>query len=1376
MQMLKTLAGLLLLLSLLATSSSVEQHHPQGAGEEPGSCGYQHCLLANNSLAGPGSLYQALSHLAALDSPSSAQLKLTAGVFNLSDNDLVTFVNWSNVSLAGAGPGKDDTVLRCAEDVGIVFGYSSRVTLRDITIQHCGRWFNTTSVSVTDLNAANASQSGTKFTLSKSGVYFYFCTDLTLANVQVSNCPGMGVTIYNTGGRNSFLGSAFTSNHLNAQDSYPGGGGVVIETSHCVPGDSSCRDDRSELETSDASYEFEHCSFWSNRATSHYLPFDSVYPHARSHVGLGRGGGLSISFKGHAYRNKVLLNACTFVTNRAEWGAAFYLALGDTSVNNSILVINSSFSNNNFRDGRELDRTNTTVGGAIRIELVSYPPNQQLWPGYVSNVAGNSVTLRNTPFWNNFATWGGAVSFTTTRNLPGQASTNSLLIEECTFAENCANVAASAIDVTSWKPDIVDSLEPFTQPVIRDCTFDSNKMLFFDIADYPVGFGILYVSGVPTAFAGENKFLYNDGTSLVVYGTYLSVLESSRMNFTGNTGRRGGALSFIGNSWLIAHEGTSFLFDGNSVGTYGLGGAVYSVHFGEHDMVYDYNCFFRYHLFSVPPSLWNATFVFRNNWADQERNSIYTTSSRPCTWHVADRLSEELEVGAFCENSTWLYAGPGRSCRNEVTTGPKDVVITNFNIDVVPGWNTTLGVTTLNDFGSPVPPVLTATPSQESDRSLIAVASATEYISDDGIVIYGKEKSVGVNLLLMTLDPRVVASELKISVLPCPPGFTSVLCTGEALAGMTCDCVCADIPGVQCNNETKEAYLLRHNCMSYSNGDNSDIVVARCPYNRDNRIKLSNLTAEQLEAEVCEPYHRRGYLCSKCKDGYGVAVNRYGYGCVECKGREKYDWALFLLLELGPITLVCFLVILFGVGVAAPSMNAFVFFSQIVSVGYNTNMYTWFFGAESVGKELSYPVFVLYGVWNLEFFQDFLPGICLHDGLKALHILVINYVKALYPMVLLLVCYVCVQLYDRNCRVLRVLWKPFRYCQKLVYKIHQRKTSIVDAFATLIVLSYSKFMYVSFPLVNLVSVYKLSGNSTEFSSEMLRYRYYFDPDQVVHHSMANVVYFMLGVMVLVVFVGLPPIFLILYPLRVTQSCLGRLNVRIQISLRTFADIFIGAFRDGTSGSGHDCRWFAALYMIFRIIFLAVSTSSNMDTVAAYLIRQILCTLGVFIFALVQPYKEEFYNRLDTSFFALLAVLNALSFYNSHLVALRDSIEETVFYFNYVLMFLPLLYLVSVITYNILAWRGCFAQSRQSKDVMEVEEDLSTDGRSTSEEEIADSNLPDRFVHPQNYTTLDKFSSLGTSRGKGGSRKRQASTEESPLLPGGYAGSVQGYTV
>lgn len=1351
---------------------------------KPPTCSYNHCLQANNSGVGAGSLFRALHD--AHQYSSSVEIRLSADSFNLSaaNNKLVTFENWTNLSLIGQG--MEDTVMQCDDGVGLVFRNSSQVTLHNFSIRSCGALLETTSINMT---ASSDASGGVKFLASKTGVLFDSCSSLVLNEVRVHESTGMGVTIYNSRGTNLFNACNFERNSFYPQDAYPGGGGVVIETSHCVPGNTSCKDNHSELETRNSSFVFDHCTFASNRATSHYLPFDSIYPHATRHMGLGRGGGLSVIFKGHAYHNRVIVNSCDFYTNRAEWGGAMYVAFGDTSVGNSVLVNQSDFSTNNFRGGRETDRPNVTVGGALRIEMVSYPTDQELWPGYQSNVTGNSVAVRDTSFSMNFGTWGGAVSFVTTRNLPGQTLLNSLLFQGCSFTQNEAVIVAFAVDINSWKPDRIDSRESFMQPVFEDCIFDRNELLFLNITDYPVGMGAVYIIDVPTTFKGVNNFFYNSGTAMVVSETYVSVLNSSRMNFTQNHGRRGGALAFIGNSWMIAHENTSFIFDGNSVGTYGLGGAVYSVRFGEHNVFYEYNCFFRYHKFSEPPSRWNATFMFRKNVADHRPNSIYTTSSSLCVWHNSNSVPG---VGAFCENSTWLFDDTmNRNCLNEIATGPKEVVVERIDIDVVPGWVTPLGVRTFNDFMNEVPSVLTATPSRKEDHDIISIANSTSYITDDGIKIYGRENGKA-NLLLMTLDPRVVASQVSVQVLSCPPGFRPVKCANESLAGKTCDCVCSHMPGIECNDVTRKAFLMRHHCISYGQNQ-STLVVGRCPYNKLNAIEISKFKAGQLDKEVCEHYNRQGYLCSECIDGYGVTINKYTYSCAECKGREKYNWLLFLLLEIGPITLACFLVILFSVSVTSPSMNAFIFFSQIVSVSFNTNTHAWFFGVERINKDLEDPIVFLYGVWNLEFFKGVFPGICLNESLKTLDILVINYVKALYPMILLALCYVCIKMYDANFRVLHFMWKPFRYCRKSIYKTNQPKTSIIDAFATLIVLSYSKFIYVSFPLVSLISIYEIGDDATTTAPQKLNYRYYFDPDEVLHHSMPNFIYFILGILVLFIFVGLPPLFLILYPLQFTQSCISKLNVRVQITLRTFADTFLGGFRDGTNGK-LDCRWFAGLYLILRVIVLIVFSSiAKWDT--QYLVQQVICILAILLFALVRPYKEEFYNYLDTTAFTLVAIINALSAYNfSQFSVSNKDIDITAFCFNYVLIFLPLVYLIVLVIYHVLRWWGfsCVC-SRWRKESVRYEVVASDSGQSSEEIRStysSSSELPDRFIHPQDYNTLKGFpSSLPTIHehsppgGGGRGSGRVARTDVSPLLAGagenraqlagGGYGSVQG---
>lgn len=1317
-------------------------------------CHYEHCLEVNNSNnSGPGSLFEAL--VMAHRYNSSVEIQLSNGTFNLTNNIRATFQEWNEFSLTGQGA--KITTINCeSKDVGLVFNASRNLVFRSLSIRGCGREFVTTSVNLTHSEGADQ----VTFLRSKTGMYFNSCSNLTFEDFRIYGCYGSGITIYNTDGNNVFRHCDIIKNLLDVDDQVPGGGGVIIETSHCAPGNSDCQDNSSTVEeTRGSSYLFQHCYFASNNATSHVGVFSASFPHGRAHMDLGKGGGLAVTLKGRAYGNQVVIESCEFSYNRAEWGGGLHLSFGDTSVNNSVVVSDSLFQGNNF------DILGVNVGGGVRIDMVSFPPDQELWGDYINDVTGNSISFIDDRFLGNFASWGGAVSFVTTRNVPGKKLPNSLLFRSCIFMQNEANIVSSAVDISSWKPDVINSQEQYLTPVFEDCNFYFNSLMFLNITSYPVGLGALYIQGIPTEFYGTNTFFGNADTALVVSNTYISVMDSSVMNFTRNTGRRGGALAFIGNSWMIVHEDTYILFDGNVVGAYGLGGAVYSVHFGEHDLYFRQDCFFQYHKFNEPPARWNTSFVFKNNTADNHFNSIYTTSLWPCVWSNLGSWDDVPAANAFCDNSTWIFEGHGRDCHNEISTGPSRIEVTKINIDVIPGWNTSLGVQTYDDFNRSLPTVLVASPSIGS----FTIANRTSYISDNNVVIYGVENTSFNNLLLMTPDPRVVASTVRIHVQNCPVGFRAVSCTNKYSIGQTCDCICNNASGVSCNDATKKAYLYRFNCVTRSNDNGSLLVMARCPYNQHVKLLLNDVPSSNLSTQVCKNTNRKGYLCSKCKEGFGVSVNNYDYACVPCGKRVKYNWALFLLIELGPITLVCFLVVLFGVSLVSPSMNAFVFFSQIVSIKYYHNSNCWFFGVDYVDPSLSSPIVFIYGIWNLDFFREVIHGICLHESLNTLHVLVINYVKAFYPMVVLMVCFIFIKLYDRHIRILHFLWKPFRYCLKVVYRNHKPSTSIIDAFTTLIVLSYTKVLYVTFPLVTLVTVHKTwaDGNITD-----LNYNYYFHPSASLG---SDLIYFLLGIVALIVFVGFPPIFLILYSFHFVQCCIGRLHPRFRIALGTFADSFLGAFRDGTNG-GLDCRWFGGAYLLFRVVIFSIYIG-QVDWINQYVIQQILCTLAIFLFAIARPYKIDFYNFLDVAFFTLLAILNSMSFYNSQMLARFQRVEKRVFYTNYVLMFLPMLYLVFLLVYRILVWRGLIKQftvfkrtrERVRKEVDSEEKERPYD--SEIQLPFAESEeLPDRLVRPHLYSSLSPLSTLDVKERRS---SQKAKTENSHLLPAGEApyGSV-----
>ena len=56
-------------------------------------------------------------------------------------------------------------------------------------------------------------------------------------------------------------------------------------------------------------------------------------------------------------------------------------------------------------------------------------------------------------------------------------------------------------------------------------------------------------------------------------------------------------------------------------------------------------------------------------------------------------------------------------------------------------------------------------------------------------------------------------------------------------------------------------------------------------------------------------------------------------------------------------------------------------------------------------------IFALYGIWNLDFFRTLLPNNCLK--ISTLQVLALDYVIAVYPLVLIFVTYIVVDLYDK---------------------------------------------------------------------------------------------------------------------------------------------------------------------------------------------------------------------------------------------------------------------------------------------------------------------------------------------------------------------------
>ncbi len=98
--------------------------------------------------------------------------------------------------------------------------------------------------------------------------------------------------------------------------------------------------------------------------------------------------------------------------------------------------------------------------------------------------------------------------------------------------------------------------------------------------------------------------------------------------------------------------------------------------------------------------------------------------------------------------------------------------------------------------------------------------------------------------------------------------------------------------------------------------------------------------------------------------------------------------------------------------------------------------------------------------------------------MSTLTVLALDYAVAIYPLLLTVVSYILIELHARNFRLVVILWRPFRHVFTLVRRNWESKTTVIDAYATFFVLSYSKFFFVSADLIIPVRAYSITNNNS----------------------------------------------------------------------------------------------------------------------------------------------------------------------------------------------------------------------------------------------------------------------------------------------------------
>ena len=445
------------------------------------------------------------------------------------------------------------------------------------------------------------------------------------------------------------------------------------------------------------------------------------------------------------------------------------------------------------------------------------------------------------------------------------------------------------------------------------------------------------------------------------------------------------------------------------------------------------------------------------------------------------------------------------------------------------------------------------------------------------------------------------------------------------------------------NNSTKQAEL--QSCL-FSQWNFNDEICERYAVPDTYRIP-ANISVSDLNYAMCKGYNRRGPQCRQCADEYGPTLFTDSTLCADCSKRQHL-WILNLLFQLTMITLMYLIFIPLQISATSTPYNVATTYIQLVVFGLNFRVTLQSRIVCTFGKTFTKVLLTIAGIFNLDYFHLMLPPLCVSESTKAIQILLFDYIVAIYPLMLTAVILLCLELYDKNYRVIVFLSSPFiRLYSMLACNDWDPKRRILNTSATFFLLSYSKLLFVSIGLLLPIQSYNSQGVAVPDSTVLL-----YDPTIMFFHS-EHIPYALLAFFTLVI-VLLHPVFLMLYPMRSFRRCLHFIGLRRWDIVCQIMDIFQGWYKDGTRDT-RDFRPLSALCLILRLGFSCEFTITVLKQYKDNAILWEWAALGVFhimlgiLFYVAKPYKKDWMCHADGLFFTAVGILFLLGTSHSKVI-------------------------------------------------------------------------------------------------------------------------------
>ena len=462
-------------------------------------------------------------------------------------------------------------------------------------------------------------------------------------------------------------------------------------------------------------------------------------------------------------------------------------------------------------------------------------------------------------------------------------------------------------------------------------------------------------------------------------------------------------------------------------------------------------------------------------------------------------------------------------------------------------------------------------------------------------------------------------------------------------------CECGHLFGenIHCNQQERKAEIADSFCAT-STEQEGLYYAGYCPFrhtenNTDRMFSEMPRDPDLLNDTMCGPYNRKGLLCGRCIDGYGPAVYSFDMKCVNCsKISTGSAISLYLFLELIPITLFFMCVLIFRLNITAGPLLGYVLFCQLCYI--HTLERGWFvyeYIVSHVSTRLRiviYSSLTLSGIWALQYFKLVIPPFCISSKLTGIHIQMLNLVTAIYPVLLVIIICILMELHARNYRIIQILWKPF---SSLINKFKITSESVTSdavmhAFATFILLSASTLSYNCITIFDRNYVFRSTDGATY--QEVM----YYDPT-ITAYSQEHILYGALAVVPFVLLVFIPSLLLYMYPTKIYWCLSQFVSARKRLAITAFAEALNNCFKDGLNGT-RDYRALAGCIttavFVEEVIEIILRKILAIDSTLSGILTLIFISLVIFY---VSPCKKTIAN-FSLSYHCMVTQVLAIAFH------------------------------------------------------------------------------------------------------------------------------------